>query len=53
MTSENKDNKNSSDTRFDRWARRIVGCWWILCIPGTIIYIIQTDTVKEIYDPCT
>lgn len=53
MTSENKDNKNNSDTRFDRWTRRIVGCWWILCIPGTIIYIIQTDPVKEIYDPCT
>lgn len=50
MTSENKDNKTIRDTRWDRWEGRI-GCWVLFFMIA--IYIIQTDTVKEIYDPCT
>ena len=60
MTSENKDEKTIRDTH---WYEKVVGCvgsvvvlmigWLILCIPAGVMYIIQSDTVKEIYDPCT
>lgn len=60
MTTENKDEKTIRDAY---WYEKVVGCvgslvvlmigYLILCIPAGIMYIIQSDTVKEIYDPCT